>query len=413
MQVKEVFSKIEKSKSNMANVLMELIRIPAVAPENGGKGESKKSEKLIQMLKAMGFDKIECVDAEDSRVPSKKRPNVIAYCYGEEHTERLWIVTHLDVVPPGEESIWTVAKPFEAIIREGRVYGRGSEDNGQSMVASIFAIKTLRDLGIKPKRTVALAFVADEETGNTYGIQHLISQGLFSKDDLILVPDGGNEDGSLVEISEKSALWFRVHTIGKQGHASRPDKSLNAHRIGMEYALALDKMLHKKYSLRDPCFDLPESTFEPTKKEKNVDAGNIIPGEDIAYFDCRVLPSYNLKEVLDDINRLALEFQKKTGATVKIELLYKGVAPKPTDAKAKIVTMLTEAIKKVRGVEPKLGGVGGGTCAAFFRRMDVPAVVWSTLDETGHQPNEYARIENLVNDAKVFALLAISSTSAF
>jgi succinyl-diaminopimelate desuccinylase len=64
---------------------------------------------------------------------------------------------------------------------------------------------------------------------------------------------------------------------------------LNAHRIGMEYALALDKMLHEKYSLKDPYFDPPESTFEPTKKDKNVDAINIVPGEDITCFDCRVL----------------------------------------------------------------------------------------------------------------------------
>jgi succinyl-diaminopimelate desuccinylase len=68
--------------------------------------------------------------------------------------------------------------------------------------------------------------------------------------------------------------------------------------------------------------------------------------------------------------------------------------------------MLTEAIKKLRGVEPKIGGIGGGTCAAFFRKIDVPAVVWSTIDETAHQPNEYTKIENIVNDAKIFAFLA-------
>jgi succinyl-diaminopimelate desuccinylase len=76
---------------------------------------------------------------------------------------------------------------------------------------------------------------------------------------------------------------------------------------------------------------------------------------------------------------------------------------------AKIVLMLKEAIKSVRRVEPKVGGIGGGTCAAFFRRIDIPAVVWSTVDEMAHQPNEYAKIANLVNDAKIFASLAIRS----
>jgi succinyl-diaminopimelate desuccinylase len=408
MQYQSIFSEIERQKDKMAQTLMELIRVPAIAPENNGEGELRKTEKLVQILEVVGFDKIEHFDAEDERVPSKKRPNVVAYCYGENKAEKLWIISHLDVVPPGEESLWTITKPFEPTIKEERIYGRGSEDNGQSMVASIFAVKALKNLGIRPKRTIALAFVADEEQGSMYGIQHLLKQGLFKKDDLIVVPDGGNENGSLIEIAEKSALWFRVRTFGKQTHASRPDKGLNAHRIGMEYALALDKMLHAKYSLKDEYFDPPESTFEPTKKDKNVDAVNIVPGEDIICFDCRVLPNYDIEEVLNDIHGLAEEFEKKTGATIKIEVLQKSVAPKPTDANSKIVIMLKEAIKQVREVEPKVGGIGGGTCAAFFRKIDVPAVVWCTIDETAHQPNEYAKIENLANDAKIFAFLTIA-----
>jgi len=408
MQNQSIFSEIEKLKNEMTQILMELISIPAIAPENGGEGELEKAEKLMQILEAVGFDRIERLETEDRRVPSKKRPNIVVYHHRENNSERLWIIAHLDVVPPGEESLWTVTKPFAPKLEEGRIYGRGSEDNGQSLVASVFAVKALKNLGIKPKRTVALAFVADEEQGSKYGIQHLIKQGLFKKNDLIIVPDGGNENGSFIEIAEKSALWLRIRTTGRQTHASRPHQGLNAHRIGMEYALTLDKLLHKKYSLRDEYFDPPESTFEPTKKEKNVDAVNIVPGEDISYFDCRVLPNYNLEEILNDIHCLAEEFQKKTGATIKIELLQKSVAPKPTDANSKIVSMLKEAIKKVRGVEPKVGGIGGGTCAAFFRKIDVPAVVWSTIDETAHQPNEYAKIENIANDAKIYAFLMTS-----
>ncbi|MCK4424625.1 M20/M25/M40 family metallo-hydrolase, partial [Candidatus Bathyarchaeota archaeon] len=220
--------------------------------------------------------------------------------------------------------------------------------------------------------------------------------------------DGGNEKGNFIEVAEKSVLWFRIRTIGKQVHASRPGKGLNANRIGMEYASALDKLLHEKYPLKDEYFDPPESTFEPTKKERNVDAVNIVPGEDVIHFDCRVLPRYDLEGILTSIKELAEQFEKKTGAKIKIEVLQKSVAPKPTDANSKMVVMLKEAIKAVRGVEPKVGGIGGGTCAAFFRKIDVPAVVWSTIDEMAHQPNEYAKVENLVNDAKVFALLAIS-----
>ena len=407
MRSQDIFSEIEKQKSSMVETLMGLIRIPAIAPENGGEGELKKADKLTQTLNAIGFDKIERYDAADSRVPSKRRPNTITFLNGTDPNERLWIVTHLDIVPPGEESLWTVTKPFDPIIKDGRVYGRGSEDNMQSMMASIFAVKALKDLGVKPKRTVALAFVADEEQGSEYGIQHLIKQDLFKPEDLIIVPDSGKEDGSFIEIAEKSVLWFRIRTIGKQTHASRPSTGLNAHRIGMQFALALDKLLHEKYSEKDDYFDPPETTIEPTKKDANVDAVNILPGEDVTYFDCRILPQHNVEEIISNTRKLAEEFKKSTGADIQFEPMQKTLAPKPTDANAKIVKMLKEAIRTVRGIEPKVGGIGGGTCAAYFRRKGFPAVVWSTIDEIAHQPNEYAKIDNMVNDAKVYASIAI------
>lgn len=408
MDTQKIFSEIDKLRGEMVETLMEFVRVPAIGPENGGDGESKKAAKLANTLASMGFDKIEEHDALDERVPSKKRPNVIAYTGGEKTSETLWIVTHMDIVPAGEESLWTVTKPFEPIVKDGKVYGRGSEDNMQSMFASIFAVKALKNLGIKPKRTVALCFVADEETESEFGIRYLIRKGLFKPSDLVVVPDGGNADGSFIEIAEKSVLWFRIRVLGKQTHASTPGKGLNAHRIGIQYALALDKMLHEKYSEKDEYFEPPENTFEPTRKEKNVDAVNIIPGEDVAYFDCRVLPRYDIMKVFGDIQNAAKDFEKKTGARINVEIVHKTIAPKPTSANARIVTMLEQALMRVRGKKPTIGGIGGGTCAAYFREANIPAVVWSTVEEIAHQPNEYTIIENLVNDAKIFAYLAIS-----
>lgn len=390
----------------MTETLIDLIRIPAIGPESGGEGELRKAEKLVEICRMIGFDKIQTIEVSDERVPSKKRPNVIAYLNGETDRERLWIVTHMDVVPPGENSLWTVTEPFYPIVKDGKVYGRGSEDNTQPMVSSIFALKAFKKLGIKPKRTVALCLVADEESGSKYGIQYLIKQGLFKKNDLVLVPDGGNADGSFIEIAEKSSIWLKINTIGKQTHASRPSDGLNAHRVGMEFALALDKMLHRKYADQDVLFDPPVSTFEPTKKEKNVDAINIVPGEDTTYLDGRILPHYNVDKMLKNVTTLASDFEKETGAKIRIEVVNKNVAPKPTDERATMVLMLKEAITKTREKDVKVGGIGGGTCAAFFRKTGIPAVVWATMDEMAHQPNEYAKIDNLVNDAKIFAYLA-------
>jgi succinyl-diaminopimelate desuccinylase len=407
MNTEGLFRQVEVFKPEIVDTLMRLIRVAAVGPESGGEGENKKAQALIQVLSEVGFDKIERYDADDPRVPSGKRPNIVAYLNGETEGNRLWIVTHMDVVSSGEESLWKTTKPFEPIVKQGCVFGRGSEDNGQSLVASVFAVKALKQLGIVPKRSVALAIVADEEQGSTMGIQHILRQGVFRKEDLVVVPDSGVPDGSFIEIAEKSILWFKVTTLGKQTHGSVPDKGLNAHRVGMQFALALDSELHRKYDALNEYFSPPNSTFEPTRKDKNVDSVNIVPGEDTVYFDCRILPQYDVEDVLADVHRVAAEFEAKTGAKLHVEILQKQSAPREVNAESEIVLLLKEALKQTRGLNAVVGGIGGGTCAAYFRKQGIPAAVWSTIDEVAHQPDEYAKVANMVEDAKVFALLAL------
>jgi succinyl-diaminopimelate desuccinylase len=152
---------------------------------------------------------------------------------------------------------------------------------------------------------------------------------------------------------------------------------------------------------------VPISTFEPTKKESNVEAVNIVPGEDVIYFDCRILPVYNVEEVLADIRSVLKEFERKTGASITLEIIQKDVAPDLVDADSKIVELLKQALLEARNLNAYVGGIGGGTCAAHFRRAGIPAVVWSTIDDVCHQPDEYTKIENMVADAKIFALLAV------
>jgi succinyl-diaminopimelate desuccinylase len=176
----------------------------------------------------------------------------------------------------------------------------------------------------------------------------------------------------------------------------------------MQVALAVDRMLHEEYSHRDEQFDVPWSTFEPTKKEKNIDAVNIIPGEDTLYFDSRILPNYSLDEVLSKITLITEEFEKETGAKITVEVLQKQAAPETNDGNSEVAMLLKRAIRESRGLDARVGGIGGGTCAAFFRKAGFPAVVWSTIDDVAHQRDEYSKVDNMVNDVKVFAVLAMS-----
>ncbi len=391
---------VEKLKDEMVQVLDGMISKVAISPKSGGKGELDRALYLEGIIKNIGFDEIIRIDATDDL--GCIRPNIIAIIYGENREKTKWIVTHMDTVPEGDRSLWKT-DPFKAVIAHDKIYGRGTEDNGQSLIGSIFAVKALRIENIKPKTNIGLIFVSDEELGSDYGLKYVVEKYKFGKDDEFLVPDSGNEVGDEVEIAEKGILWLAIKTEGIQSHGSRPDLGLNAHRIGMLFSTYIDKVLHKKFNLTDEIFIPPYSTFEPTKKENNVSNINTIPGTDVVYFDCRILPNYSIDDVLNEIEKGKKKFEKKYGVKIEIQIVQRSDPTPPTDKSSNIVRTLLNIIEEKRKIKPKLVGIGGGTCAAILRKKGYQAVVWSTLDPVEHSPNEYCKIENLVNDAKVFA----------
>ena len=333
------------------------------------------------------------------------RPNIVARMAGlGDMPKTIWVVVHIDIVPEGDLKLWD-SDPFEPVVKEGKLFGRGTEDNGQEMIASLFAVKALSETGIRPKNNINIALVADEEMGSKFGIRPLIEKGLFKEDDLIIVPDGGNSEGTMMEVSEKSIMWLRVRTIGKQTHGSLPERGINAHKAAMKLGVRLDKELHAKYSIRDELFLPPISTFEPTKKEGNVPNINTIPGEDVFYMDCRILPDYDPEEVYATILEIAGTIEKETGAKFEFEKPQYDPAAPPTSPESPVELALERAIEKVYKIKPYAGGIGGGTCAAIFRRAGYPAVVWSKIDDTAHSPNEYVVRDNMINDSKVYATL--------
>lgn len=399
MALDQVLARIDKSKDETVSTLADLCRIPAIGPDNGGEGEAKKAAFLQGLLKDMGL-KVERFDAPDKRVPAGKRPNLIARV-GK--GPRLWFLCHLDVVPPGDRKAWK-HDPFKPALVDGRLYGRGTEDNGQALVSVLSAYKALVDARVKPARPLGFAFVSDEETGSAHGVKHLLEQDLFGPKDVFVVPDRGVPEGDEVEVAEKSLLWLRVTVKGKQGHASLPAEAVNAARAGAYLLTLLDATLPKRFPATDALFRPWTSTFEPTKHEPNVPNVNTIPGEDIFYFDCRVLPSYRPKDVLAAAQELATQAAKTFGVQAAVDLVSEGSSP-PTRADAPIVAGLLRAIQKVRSIRAKPVGIGGGTVAGPLRKKGYDAVVWSTTDEVGHGIDEYARVEHLVADAKVFAAL--------
>ena len=282
---KRVSQRIDSYREAMIELQIALSAAPAVGPENGGDGELLKADLLKDRLIQMGFKNFRNYDAPDNRVSSGIRPNFITTIEGKNKNKFTWIITHLDIVPPGELRLWS-HDPYSAYVKDGHIFGRGVEDNQQDMVASIFAAKAIIDEGLTTANSINLAFVSDEETSSSKGLYYMIDSkdNLFNHDDLIVVPDSGNPEGSLIEVAEKSILWLCFKTKGKQCHGSNPQLGNNAFFAASHLVTKLAK-LKKLFPKSDPLFDPPESTFEPTKKEANVGNINTIPGEDVFCMD--------------------------------------------------------------------------------------------------------------------------------
>ena len=385
----------------MVESLCGLVKLPAVSPRDGGLGELAKAEWLSDLVRRLGLPAPKRYDAPDSAAKGGARPNLVIEIPGRTKA-RTWFVTHMDVVPEGDRSLWEF-DPFTPFVVDGKIFGRGSNDNGQEMIASLYAAAAYLQLGIVPETCIGLAFVADEELGSAFGISHLLKQGLFRPDDLVVVPDGGNETGDFVEVAEKSVLWIEFTVEGKQVHASRPDLGNNACRAANIFSVELDEALHKAFPELDELFEPPNSTFEPTRRLPNVANVNTIPGKEVLSFDCRVLPSVPLEEVESVMGEISKRVSSKTGVQIGSVNIQRATAAPVTPVDSPVVAKLGRSIRQVYGFEPRVGGVGGGTCAAHFRMAGIPAVVWAQEADTAHMPNEFAVIGHMVNEALVFA----------
>ncbi|MBO4319212.1 MAG: M20 family metallo-hydrolase [Treponema sp.] len=395
---------IEEHVHDMVELERLLTSIPALAPENGGDGESKKAEALEKWLLENGIKDIRHYDAPDERVSTGKRPNLVATVPGVNDDYSVWICAHMDVVPVGEKSMWS-SDPWTLVEKDGKIIGRGVEDNQQGLVSGVLAAMSFVKQHIIPEHTIKLLFMADEEVGSTYGMNYLLKThpDLFNKDDRILIPDGGDAKGETIEIAEKNIAWFRFHTIGKQSHGSRPDLGRNAKLAAAHLALEVNDM-ENFFNRKNELFDPPYSTFQPTMQMQNVEGVNIIPGDDVFCADCRINPDYSLDEVRAELNRRIKKIEEKFGVTIEVSELQ-AEQSLPTQADAPVVLELKDALEKVHGIKAKIVGIGGGTVAAGLRNKGFNAVVWSTMDETCHQPNEYAIVKNIATDAMTMAYM--------
>ncbi|MEJ2724526.1 MAG: M20 family metallo-hydrolase, partial [Deltaproteobacteria bacterium] len=328
-EVQRVFEAIEKSRDEVISLQRDLTSKVGLGPDNGGTGEHAKAAYLRERLEELDPAHLEEIKAPDDRAEGGYRPNLLAQWQGRKEVPMVWVLSHMDIVPPGDFSLWE-GDPYEVRVDGDKIIGRGVEDNQHGIVSSYLPLKAMKDLGFNPVRPVGLVLVADEETGSRYGLEYVLThhRDLFKPEDLIIVPDGGNEEGTMIEVAEKSMLWLKITVTGQQCHGSTPSKGKNSLHGAARLIVDLEA-IKAAFGEKDALFSPPESTFEPTKMEANVPNVNTIPGKNVFYMDCRLLPCHAIEDVIQFARDKAHGVAEALGLAIDVEAVYRQAAPDP------------------------------------------------------------------------------------
>ena len=155
--MKNKSEKYNIDSKEMISTYSKMISIQSISPESGGLGESMRADFLENLLKGWKI-KPKRYDYTDTH--GVKRSNLVVK-YGN-CKRTVWILAHTDTVAVGDIKLWK-SNPFKAIVKDGKIYGRGSQDNGQGVICGLYTLRALLGKEKSLKYNYGLVLAADEE----------------------------------------------------------------------------------------------------------------------------------------------------------------------------------------------------------------------------------------------------------
>lgn len=327
----------------------------------------------------------------------KERPNIITHYGSNKKNKRLFIASHMDIVPPGDG--WET-DPFNMQIKNGIAYGRGVLDNKGPLVSSIIAIEILKNV-LKEDEIEGdfqVAFLSDEEAHEEkdYGIGYLLEEKLINPTYAIIPDIGGNM--LEIDIAEKGRVVARVIAKGKQAHGSTPERGDNAINRMARFLSRLEK--HELDHGEDLILGGPTVNVGEIKGGS---APNIVPSVCEAILDIRLVKDMTPEKIIGELLGLIPEERDK------IEVIIKGgTYPHSISPENELVQSIIENSKKYFNKAPKPFGSGGGTYAKKLNMCGITAVGFGPGDDNAfHMTNEYVEIEQLLDFSVLICLIAL------
>ncbi|MEZ5558184.1 MAG: acetylornithine deacetylase/succinyl-diaminopimelate desuccinylase family protein [Pseudomonadales bacterium] len=408
--------RIEGKRDELVDLTRALVRIPTINPP--GEFYEDCARLIGERLGGRGFtvryERAEGTPGDSDRYP---RSNVIARIEGTRPGPTVHFNSHIDVVEAGAG--WERA-PFEAEVRDGRIYGRGTCDMKGGLAASIVAVEALLEAQPQFSGALEISGTADEESGGYGGVAYLAERGYFSKPrvDHVIIPEPLNKDR--VCLGHRGVWWAEIETFGRIAHGSMPFLGDSAIRHMGAVLDAFERELYPALaSKRTGMPVVPDGARESTLNINSMHGGQ---GEDfeglpapVVADSCRMIIDrrFLIEEQLDDVklevrdilDRLARERPKFSYA---LRDLFE-VIPTMTTEDAPVVREVADAIKTVLARPAQLV-VSPGTydqkhIDRIGRLKDCIAYGPGILD-LAHQPDEYVVIDDMIESAQVMALAA-------
>jgi len=335
-----------------------------------------------------------------------RKLNIVGRMKGASDGRTLIFNAHMDTVPEGEG--WSVS-PFEGIVKDGKVFGRGACDNKGGIAIALTAARAIKEAGIDLKGDIIFAFTADEEVGSHAGAAFLIERGII-RGAACLCTDGPAD--SIVS-SFNGYIPFIIKTTGKTVHGAFPSHGTNAisKMVKIQNIFAeVEKRLRKQKS-RYP--SPPDTREEYTSIVPTTISGGtrfyIVPAKCSSWIDVHVIPDQDPRDVrkmIEEEIRKEQERDPDLQVDIRVPLVVK---PAIVDSSAAIVDKMQSAAKKVLGKKLPMHRMPSLTDARFFIAAEIPTLTYGPLrvGSCFHAADEWVKIEDLTTISKVYALTAL------
>lgn len=301
---------------------------------------------------------------------------------------------HTDVVPTGPVEAWS-SPPFEAVIRDGKLYGRGAADMKSSVAAMVVALETFVREQPEHRGTLALLLTSDEEGAAVDGVRRIAD--LFrergQRIDACVVgePSSKQRLGDLIRIGRRGSLTGRLLVRGVQGHVAYPDKADNPiHR----FAPALAELAATRWDEGNEAF--PSTSFQVSNLNSGTGADNVIPGELRAVFNFRfgtASTAQGLRERVEAILR-------KHDVDFAIDWWLSGEPFLTNEGPLRRATLA--AIREHCGIEPEQSTGGGTSDGRFIAPLGAEVVELGVCNATIHKVNECVETSDLTTLCETF-----------